>query len=240
MPLLNRDALSRCQGELATPFRKVLYLVPTGQGSSGQPMLFVYDYIRDLWDSYLEPGSARTIWSIGRFFRPSDETSSYGSLVGTYGAQTFRYGMEPVGSLGESILYGSSVGNIDEIGFARETYRGENRLPIIIGPAIYINKPAEEGVLCRVTVTYRQPRTANAPILNVSLVESENATTPLGSDSFQLLNSEPGRISKAYFDFIVASERVQAHIEASGDSSQVEILEISAEVTDAGVETASS
>lgn len=230
---ISRDVPNRIQAMLLDEYRVVAWLIPLG--SSTHATFLFWDYNRDVWYGPVTPGSNRQVYSFGRFNIPTANNPTYGDLVGTYGDQTWKYGGTVVGQGAQSLLYGDDDGDITEVDESHNTFNGETRNPLFQSAAVYTNTPLEESVGARVTLIYRQPAASVAPNVSCSLSDDGFITT-LATDTMTLGSANPGAIAKAYFDFTISAERLQAQVTNNGTEAGLEVLELGIEITRAGVE----
>lgn len=237
MEQIPKELAFRVQGILLDQYRMVGFLIPTGAATSAAMLL--YDYYHDAWYGPIWQSTPRLETYLGHFYEPSGNAFTYGDLVGTYGAQTWRYGERVGGAGGKSILIGNGDGEITEVTESVTTFDGAPRDPVFTTAAVYPKAPMEEALATRVTITYKVPSLAIG--LSVELSD-DGFLSVLAQRVVGIAPTDIGATNKAYADFIVAAERLQARVSAVGPvaTRQLEVYEVAIEVTGAGIETDTS
>jgi hypothetical protein len=170
---------------------------------------------------------------IGSFISPPGTITTIDSLIGTIDQQTWKLGSAALGAAAHTTIFGSSVGQIDELDFGSTEFAGEVRTTVLDTPAVSTHAPLTESVAVRLTITYRHPTSLVESTVNVELSE-DGFKTILGTAERTFNAVSTGKVEKAYFDFVVAAERIQARIRSSPGA--IEILEVGIEATRVGVQ----
>lgn len=214
----------------------VAWLVPLGEPGTARNHILLYDYNADIFYGPLLLGQSTDIYTMGQFHKLSGQTVPIDDLTGTIDSQTWLLKGTATGSGGQSIVWGDENGQTQEVDAGTDAYDGDARTPLFRTGAPYTNAPLEEASSVRVTVVYRQPAGLTAPTLEVRLSD-DNFSSILATDTKTLdYSGAAGKIGKAYLDFIVVAERLQAEVTVSGSASGLEIIEIGVDATPGGVE----
>jgi hypothetical protein len=227
---IDRENIVRAQAFYDDTVGKGLWLIPLG---NDQNAIVIYDARKDVFEGPIYPGTTRKVSFIGNFISPPGTTTDIDSLNGTIDQQTWKLGSAALGAAVRTTILGSSAGRIDEVDFGSTEFAEEARTAVLDTPAVSTHAPLTESVAIRLTITYRHPTSLVESTVNIELSE-DGFKTILGAAERTFNAVSTGKVEKAYFDFVVAAERIQARIRSSPGA--IEILEVGIEATRVGVQ----